>query len=317
MTSPSAAAGRSRVSGGSGQAIRLTGEYTIRSSVPSRIFRAVLAIVWIVAAGAATASGLDYYLLPWEERAYSALHDTFAPTGVFGHRLGVVGAAMMAVGVAMYSARKRVGFLQRIGRLSYWLDVHIFLCTLGPFLVLLHTAFKIGGIVSIAFWSMVVVVTSGVFGRYLYGQIPKTINGRFLSLQQIQSRRDHILERLAAKGLTSEDVERLTPSVPEETPRGFIRPMFLAVRYDIARALVARRLRRHPSVGSLPSGTRTALTRTLRSELSLHRQMVLLTPFQRLFRYWHLFHLPLALLMLAIVVGHVAIAIMFGYGWPT
>jgi hypothetical protein len=38
--------------------------------------------------------------------------------------------------------------------------------------------------------------------------------------------------------------------------------------------------------------------------------------FQRLFRYWHLFHLPLALLMLAILAVHVVIAVLFGYGWP-
>jgi len=44
--------------------------------------------------------------------------------------------------------------------------------------------------------------------------------------------------------------------------------------------------------------------------------MILLELFQRLFRYWHVFRSPLAILMFAIVSIHVAVAILFGYGWP-
>jgi hypothetical protein len=36
---------------------------------------------------------------------------------------------------------------------------------------------------------------------------------------------------------------------------------------------------------------------------------------QRLFGYWHVFHLPLALIMLIIMVFHIVVAFMFGYFW--
>ena len=55
--------------------------------------------------------------------------------------------------------------LCKINRSKHWLEFHIFLCTVGPLLVLYHTAFKFGGIVSVSFWSMVLVVLSGVAGK--------------------------------------------------------------------------------------------------------------------------------------------------------
>jgi cytochrome b561 len=51
----------------------------------------------------------------------------------------------------------------------------------------------------------------------------------------------------------------------------------------------------------------------VQSRFQLEQQMILLAPFQRLFRFWHLFHLPLAIVMLIVVVVHVAVAALFGY----
>lgn len=74
--------------------------------------------------------------------------------------------------------------LARFGRLKYWLEFHIFLCTLGPIMILFHTAFKFGGIVSISFWTMVLVVIIWVIGRFIYIQILRTIEGRELTLEE-------------------------------------------------------------------------------------------------------------------------------------
>ena len=77
--------------------------------------------------------------------------------------------------------------MEKYLRLKYLLEFHIFLCTLGPIMVLFHTTFKFGGIVSVGFWSMVLVVLSGVIGRFIYTQIPRTIEGRELSLSEVKS----------------------------------------------------------------------------------------------------------------------------------
>ena len=131
-------------------------------------------------------TGYSYYNTPLEERFYHPRHNWFKPSGLYGQGLGVLGTIMITFGVTIYIARKRYNFLSKYIRLKYLLEFHIFLCTLGPILILFHTAFKFGGIVSIAFWSMVAVVLSGVIGRFIYIQIPRTIEGRALSLKEVK-----------------------------------------------------------------------------------------------------------------------------------
>jgi hypothetical protein len=65
----------------------------------------------------------------------------------------------------LYMARKRVPALRNLGNLRWWLEVHLFCGVIGPVLVTYHTSFKFNGIVSAAYWSMVIVVLSGFVGR--------------------------------------------------------------------------------------------------------------------------------------------------------
>ena len=69
----------------------------------------------------------------------------------------------------------------------------------GPILVTLHTSFKFNGLVSVAFWSMALVVISGFVGRYLYVRIPKTLNGSFLGMEAIRARVRELGEALWAR----------------------------------------------------------------------------------------------------------------------
>jgi hypothetical protein len=93
------------------------------------LLASVLIIVWLGAAGTAFLWGLEYYLLPLDDRVFSPLHALFGPTGVVGQGLGVIGTTLIVVGVVGYAARKRLGFLRRTGALKHWLQVHIFLCS--------------------------------------------------------------------------------------------------------------------------------------------------------------------------------------------
>jgi len=279
-----------------------------------RAYHLFLVVLWLGVALVGVVQGFDYYRLPLQERAFSPLHNTFKPAGSIGEALGIAGAVMMLVGVTMYSLRKRVGFMGRLGKLKYWLEIHIFLCTLGPFLIVLHTSLRFGGIVSIAFWSMVIVVASGVLGRYVYAYIPKTINGRFLTMKAIEEERDLLLVEVASRtGMSAEEVAGALVTEPPRTPRGFVHALFLAVRSGFVKRRHVRHARRLLKNRGVPRRTREGLETLIRTRFQLEQQMVLLKPFQRLFRYWHLLHLPLALVMLIIVVAHVLIAVLFGY----
>ena len=280
------------------------------------MLRTSLLFTWVMVAAAALSAGWEYYLTPVAERAFTPGHEYFAPHAPVGHGYGVVGTLLIVVGVVGYGARKRWGPLKRVAKLKTWLDVHIFLCTLGPFLVLLHTSFKFGGIVSIAFWSMTIVVLSGIFGRYLYVRIPKTVHGAFLSLEAVAERRDDLLDNIRDR--IGEDLVGVLAARPVDQasrPPGLLGGLVLAVRYDYSRRRRERWISSTLRRSGVPKSHRVPLLASLREEARIREQMVLLRPFQRLFHYWHVLHLPLAIVMFLILALHVAVAVTFGYGW--
>jgi hypothetical protein len=223
---------------------------------------------------------------------------------------------MMALGIALYSLRKRAKFMAPLGNLGYWLDFHIFLCTLGPFVVVLHTTFKFGGIVSISFWSMVLVVASGVLGRYLYGFIPKAVNGQFLTLRATEERKGQLIGDLhTTAGLPVAEIEQMLHVDRGRRSPGLLGSVATALRFDLTRRSRARKIRRWLEHRRVPPSARKQTLQLFQEQMRLQQQLVLLKPFQRLFGYWHVFHLPLAIVMFVIMAIHIAIALLFGYTW--
>ena len=258
--------------------------------------------------------GGSYYGTSLEERFYHADHGRLKPNGLYGHGLGIIGTFLILAGVVLYMVRKRIRRFARVGVLKYWLEFHIFLCSLGPVLILFHTAFKFGGIVSIAFWSMVAVVASGVLGRFIYLQIPRTLQGRELSLQEVSEMRadasshvNSILEKLPAS-FSAEIRELVSSAANPKSDKGTMSRIW----HD--RSVVL-------SVGAklkstdINAGERSLLLQNIREELALSRKIGRLLTMQKYFRYWHIAHLPFAIIMLVIVIIHIAVTVAFGYKW--
>ena len=57
------------------------------------------------------------------------------------------------------------------------------------------------------------------------------------------------------------------------------------------------------------------VTKLVKYEISLSNKIERLQTMQRLFKYWHIAHLPFALIMLVIMVIHVGITLAFGARW--
>jgi hypothetical protein len=95
---------------------------------------------------------------------------------LFGHVLGIVGFILMLMTEILYSLRKR-SRSARWGRMSNWLQFHIFTGLVGPFMVLLHTSWKFNGLAGATTLLTVIIVVSGFIGRYIYTRIPRTLDG--------------------------------------------------------------------------------------------------------------------------------------------
>jgi hypothetical protein len=243
--------------------------------------------------------GHSYYKTPLEERFYHPNHDWFKPSGMYGHGLGIIGTLMILFGVSIYIARKRYNFMSKYLRLKYLLEFHIFLCTLGPILILYHTAFKFGGIVSIAFWSMVAVVLSGVIGRFIYIQIPRTIEGRALSLSEVKNMQSDLSQEMSSSFNLDESTKVFLDEFIVEGKKG--------------KSL--RSLRKMLRANKIERKDRRAIIKMIKEEISLSGKIKRLETMQRLFKYWHVAHLPFALIMLIIVIIHIGITLAFGYKW--
>lgn len=280
-----------------------------------RLFRGLLVLAWLGIAATCLLYGLDYYRLPLVQRATAPLHDLLKPSGLIGQGYGIVGTLLIMAGVGSYSLRKRLPWLRGLGSLHHWLQVHVFLCTIGPFLVLLHTTFRFGGIVSIAFWSMAAVAISGLFGRFVYAHIPRTIHGQSVTLEAVRAVQADLQGRIREAWSGEADVLAVLQHPRRSPPRGVIMALALAVHSDVSRRLTLRRLRRRLAHSRLPAIMQTELLAAVRTELALEQQVLLLQPFQRLFHWWHVFHLPLTAVMFVVLSVHVAVAIMFGYTW--
>ncbi len=102
---------------------------------------------------------------------------TIPPAGAFfGHLLGILGFLLMLLTETLYSIRKR-SRTARWGSMASWLQFHIFTGLVGPYLVLLHTSWKFNGLAGATTLLTIIIVISGFIGRYIYTQIPRTLEG--------------------------------------------------------------------------------------------------------------------------------------------
>lgn len=212
-----------------------------------------------------------------------------------------------------YILRKRLGFL-RIGKLPGWLNFHIFCGLIGPTLIVFHTNFKVRGLVSISFWSMIIVAASGIIGRYFYIQLGKKkheIEGdarywddRFTSLVkqlplQIPEQNIVATKRAALQMVGGSALARY-----QSMGQGSVLGALLASLVGDVRMMFAL----PKSIAGLPGNSKLIL-----KEYALTTRKVFFYDFfQQLLGYWHSFHLPFAVFMYLVAVIHIATALLFG-----
>lgn len=252
--------------------------------------------------------GWAYYTTPLAVRGYARAHAMLRPSGPWGQSFGLVGAALMLVPF-LYMLRKKLG--RGPGRLKTWLEVHLFCGIVGPVLVTFHSSFKFNGIVSAAYWSMVIVMLSGFVGRYLYVRIPRSLRGIELTRAELDQHaaalHDEIVARPGAAGLVKviDTLERT--AVPQQLTWTGLLFGEIGLRGRL------RRFARQVRASRLPQDQERALVRLTAERVQLLREVAYLQWTKRAFNLWHVFHLPLVYLLLVIVALHVSLTVYMGY----
>ncbi len=279
-------------------------------------FGLFLALIALSAVIALALYGGAYYLTPLELRPFRHDYAQMKPSGAFSHGLGILGSLMIIIGVSSYMTRKRMRRLSGLGQLSGWLTFHIFLCLLGPILIVYHSTFKAGGIAAISLWTMVSIVSSGLLGRYLYAQIPRNLEGLALNDREIDEEIRSLSEDLkvtpAGQGIIGimdggfASVHR--PESLSETIGAF--RLLSKVSGDVHRRIDAALGQSH-----LDHATESRLRATAGARESLLRKSLIVAQAGRLFHYWHVIHLPFSIIMFITLAVHVTVVLLLGYTW--
>lgn len=274
------------------------------------ILTAAALVVFLTQAG-------RYYLLPLWERPDSPLHRALRPSGAVGHLFGYAGLALIVTGLILYSGRKRLRFMQGKGPMSTWLRVHIYLCLTGPVLITLHSALKFRGLGAYSFWSMWIVAASGIAGRWLYQQFPRTIRGTELTLDEIKAERAKQRGTLELEfripAATLDALDRFAADTVLRIQRHPLLAVPLLLIDDATRPWRVAALRRRLHLAFSPGLAAPALE-LLQRQVALERRVAFLGLFRRLFLYWHVTHLIFFFAMFILLVLHVGAALFFGAG---
>ncbi|MEI8113973.1 MAG: hypothetical protein WCI54_10100 [Bacteroidia bacterium] len=288
----------------------------MKHSYTHRIYIGVLSVIVVITTFYLGYLGYSYYSLGIEDRFFHPDNQSLKSSGLLGHGFGIVGSILIVIGVAMYMLRKRIRKFSRAGLLSHWLEFHIFLCILGPVLVLYHTAFIFGGLVAVSFWSMVAVVLSGVIGRYIYLQIPRTIEGGEMNLNEINHMKDELNLQLSKGYNLDEIVLEVVLQAVKQRPDRLGGNM---LQRSIAKYKFERKTLKDVKEILIDSGISgnnfKQVIRLIKTEINLNRKIDRLLTMQNLFKYWHVAHLPFAILMLIIMIIHVIVTVTFGARW--
>ena len=262
--------------------------------------------------------GWDFYLTTFMDRPHHPDYRLLKPGSLRSHGFGVLGSSMMLL-LLIYSIRKRTHIFGNVGSMKNWLNFHIFLGTMGPLFIILHSTFILNGIVAVSFWSMTAVALSGVLGRFLYLQIPRTILGSEMSLKDVESlRQDLVMEINSKSQLESDRLEYFEKELAGETniKYGTIKLLFVVLIQDLKTRIKSITMKRQlVKQLKIPRQQAGELVELLKRKVQLDRRMNLWNGIHQLFHYWHIFHKPFAVIMYLIMIVHIAVSVWLGYRW--
>ena len=256
-----------------------------------------------------------YLSVPEYARHESSLHSSYKPSGNLGHALGIIGAILMILCYVLYYCRKRFESLDRFGALSSWLDIHIFLGILGPILILFHSTLKFNGVLAFAFWSMVIVVISGIFGRLISGLAFFNISQKYELLRTIDSFIEKDLRYASVKSPVIKGVIDLNPpGFP--TSNGLI-ATFKQWKYlkRETNRLFAELDERYGVVGAPDYNELEQWATKLIQRLREIGTVSTLNLYLSILKKWLIIHKVFSYILFFMMFIHVIVSLYWGYSW--
>lgn len=224
-------------------------------------------------------------------------------SSMIGHGLGILGFVLMLATESLYSLRKRA-ISARWGRMSSWMQFHIFTGIVGPYLVFLHTAWKFQGLAGVVTLLTGIVVLSGFVGRYIYTAVPRTSDGVMVEAAWLNEELGRVEADLAAQLGDS--------GGPAEQPRWREANGFAMILGRWLYVLRERRLHEQVlSTSGLEPDRVRAIGKLYARRIEIERQTRSIQTARRMLAVWHSVHIPLGMALFAAAFAHIGAALYY------
>ncbi|HED52610.1 MAG TPA: 4Fe-4S dicluster domain-containing protein [Phycisphaerales bacterium] len=264
----------------------------------------------------------DYYSSPVSFRPASPWHEKLRPSGPIGLPLGVFAVSLFVWNLSYLIRRStRLAWLLP-GSLKFWMGTHIFSGLLSFLVVMLHSGFAVRQTVGgHAFLALLIVVASGLIGRYLYAFVPRAANGKELDLEDLKSRLAVLSGAWDRHGGTfGLHVRKTIDSLADE---GRWRGGLLArIRHLVVGQFVLRRtirsLRTEARREGVSDDVRLEIEVLARTAFRVSLQIAHYEEIRAVLSSWRYIHRWLALLMVLLTVAHIVTAVRYAdLQWPS
>lgn len=248
----------------------------------------------------------------------------------FGYNLGLAGGIMMLI-LLLYPLRKRVKLFQKIGILPTWFKWHMVLGILGPLVIVFHSTYHVyipfihptgSPNAAVAMLCMLLVSGSGTFGRLFYTKIHHGLYGRQATLKELQAEMEET-EDVQSMFNFAPGVEKAlaefqvrSEKYSKESSYNFIQ--FIKVGFqasslsrilpkEVHLIMQAQAKQFNFDDAQLANMEMKCLDYQLkiRSYLKAVRDTAQFHTYERLFSWWHVFHIPLVYMMVFSAFYHV------------
>lgn len=280
-------------------------------------------LIFISIVGIITFAG---YFIVYPQTLYKPGEELFD----FGYNLGLAGGLMMFT-LLLYPLRKRWKFLENFGFLPTWFKWHMVLGIMGPLFIIFHSTYHVyipfihpqGSMnAAVAMYCMLLVSGSGTFGRFFYTKIHHGLYGRQATMNELRKEMEDtgdvksMFNFAPAVEQALDEFAARAEKYSKESGYGFVNfikvgmeasSLSHSLSKEIHRAMLEQAKEHHfnqqqmAGMDKMYQEYREKLVVYLRSV----RDAAQFHTYERLFSWWHIFHIPLVYMMVFSAVYHV------------